>query len=190
MAINSKAKGNAYERKIIKIFQDFIKTHKYSENVRFERTAASGGLSEQGDIQCVSGKWFGKRFVRDGYINFPFGIECKNTKTINLERLFNDVSHKGIAAILDQVEDEEKKLNKPVLLIMNIKNVKDDLVCLTGYKSRRSQPNFGLSDCYDMTFNYKNRAYYIFKLPKFLTFLFIEDIINNSITNHFEGVRL
>lgn len=111
MAINSKNKGNTYERKIVKVFTALLDNHKKKGYVKFERTAASGGLSEQGDIQCVYGKFVGKRFVRNGYVDFPFGIECKHNKQLTLDKFMNDVSNKIVGTILDQVLDESEKLS-------------------------------------------------------------------------------
>lgn len=173
--IKSKKKGNTYERKIVHFFNDYISKFKNSDIVKFERTAASGGLSEQGDIQCVYGKQSGKRFVRRGYVDIPFGFECKHNKKVTLDSLFNDASNKVVADIFDQVNDESKKLEKVVLLIAKIKNIDDLVITKIYYK-----------DILKMKFSYNKENWFAYKLEEFFN---IEQV-KMAIKSKVESIKL
>jgi hypothetical protein len=174
--INAKKKGNSYERDIANFLKDQIKNLKNADIVRFERTAASGGLSEQGDIQCTYGRQVGKRFVREGYVkNFPFGFECKSNKNITLNILFNDVSNKAVAKILDQVIEEQTKLKRPVLLIAKIKNVGSIVII------QERLLGFEFELFYQMQFKYGEHTWFVVKLEEFFSNVHIKSAMFEAI---------
>jgi hypothetical protein len=123
--INSKGKGNAFERDIVKLFKVLF------EDEGFERNAFSGslyggsnrhrmqGMNEEhtsavcGDIICPK--------------DFPFSIECKAYKELDFHNIIN-----GKCTTLDewieQAEDDAKASNKEMLVIIKINN-KGKYVC-------------------------------------------------------------
>lgn len=70
-----KNKGSVFERQIAKLFDIYWEVPKNT----FWRTPNSGGWNEVGDVYC-----------RDKSIKFPFIIECKAYKTLDLLRILKD----------------------------------------------------------------------------------------------------
>ncbi len=70
-----KNKGSAFERHVAKLFDKYWEVPKDT----FWRTPNSGGWREVGDVYC-----------RDKSIWFPFIVECKAYKTLNLLKVLKD----------------------------------------------------------------------------------------------------
>lgn len=75
MPVNSKAKGDTYERKIAKKLTEWT-------GLKFERVPASGGLHWKKDNRV-----YGDIVTNDP--DFPFTIECKARESWNMDSLIN-----------------------------------------------------------------------------------------------------
>lgn len=102
MAVNSKKKGDGFERKIAKLLSEWW-------NESFERVPASGGLHWKNDQRV-----YGDIIPPEGS-NFPFTVECKNRESWNMDSLFS--GSKEIQLWWDQVSgDCEESGKKPMLI--------------------------------------------------------------------------
>ena len=117
--VQSKKKGNNFERDVVHLFKDLFKDE------GFERNAFSGslyggsnrhrmqGMNEEhtsavcGDIICPK--------------DYPFSIECKAYKDLDFHNIING-SCKTLDEWIDQAEDDAKATNKKVLIIIKINN--------------------------------------------------------------------
>jgi len=102
MGKTSRNKGNAFERKIVKMFSD-------AYDVKLRRTPLSGGWAQDysgaaGDVVCVE----------DG-AEFPYCIECKCSEGWRLESLFTD-NHAWFDNWWQQMLDECPEGKVPLLV--------------------------------------------------------------------------
>lgn len=81
MAVNSRAKGKRYERKIAKIFETWAKTAGVDLTVR--STPLSGGWYQSGKYGVA-----GDLVATDA--KFPFGVECKSREGWSLEQMLSN----------------------------------------------------------------------------------------------------
>lgn len=122
MAVNSKKKGNRFERYISKFFKDWT-------GYEFSRTPQSGGLrwkkadNISSDIVCTDPKHSTR---------FPFSVECKFHHEIKFEHLI--MGNKGckISEFWNQVNSDAKRSHKLPLLIMRYNGMPSNeaFVCL------------------------------------------------------------
>lgn len=123
----SKAKGNNFERKIAKIFNDRFR-HLYNGKDSFRRSITSGGF--------FGGKNSKKSIVDEHKVDigdimtpigFKFTLECKFYKTpftINILHSCNSQLGKWIK----QAEDQSKVANKDFLLIIKFNDIKEIVI--------------------------------------------------------------
>lgn len=123
----SKLKGNNFERKIAKIFNDRFR-HLYKDKDSFRRSITSGGF--------FGGKNSKKSIIDEHKIDigdimtppgFRFTIECKFYKTpftINILHNFNSQLDKW----LKQAEEQSKLANKDFLLIIKFNDIKEIVI--------------------------------------------------------------
>lgn len=113
MAVNSKNKGNRFERAICKFFKDW-------SGYEFSRVPASGGLRWKktdnitSDITCTDPKHARK---------FPFSIECKSYQDIRFEHILLGNKTCKIASFWKQASDDAKRADKIPILIMKYNNM-------------------------------------------------------------------
>lgn len=106
--INSKKKGNRFEREVCKIFQAWT-------GYEFSRVPQSGGLrwkdtqSITSDVICTD-----DRYNR----RWPFTIECKSYNELKFEHLLLEKKSCKINSFWDQAKRDAKRANKKPLLIM------------------------------------------------------------------------
>ena len=92
-----KRKGSAFERDVARLFDKYWKVPKNT----FWRTPNSGGWHEVGDV-----------YSRDKSIWFPFIVECKAYKTLDLLRLLKDPKKTKLYKWWSQVTSDASKANK------------------------------------------------------------------------------
>lgn len=108
MKVNSKKKGNKFERDICKFFTEWT-------GYEFSRVPQSGGLrwkntqSITSDVICTD-DFYSRRW--------PFSIECKFHKEINFEHLLLSKKPSKIEEFWKQAQGDALRGNKKPLLIM------------------------------------------------------------------------
>lgn len=106
--VNSKAKGNRFERVVCKSFQNW-------SGYEFSRTPASGGLrwkkadNISSDVICSDPKHSKK---------FPFSIEVKNYQEIKFEHILLGLRSCKIISFWEQATKDAKRCGKIPVLIM------------------------------------------------------------------------
>lgn len=106
--INSKSKGNRFERTICKVFQDWT-------GYEFSRTPQSGGLrwkkadNISSDVICTDPKHSRR---------FRFSIECKSYQELNFESILLNRKACKILKFWNQATSDSKRAGKLPLLIM------------------------------------------------------------------------
>jgi hypothetical protein len=110
--INSRKKGNSFERNIAKLLSKW-------SNLNFKRTPLSGGWAKTGDITPIS---------PIDMVSFPFNIEIKKYKHWDLNQILTTNFKCKIYKWWDQCINDAIKSNKTPLLIMGRDN--DDTYCL------------------------------------------------------------
>lgn len=106
--VNSKAKGNRFERVVCKSFQNW-------SGYEFSRTPASGGLrwkkadNISSDVICSDPKHSKK---------FPFSIEVKNYQDIKFEHILLGLKSCKIISFWEQATKDAKRAGKIPILIM------------------------------------------------------------------------
>lgn len=106
--INSRSKGNRYERVIAKWFQDWT-------GYEFGRVPGSGSIRWKktdnitGDITCTDDKHSRR---------FPFSIECKSYQDIKFEHLILGNKNVKILDFWEQACNDATRANKIPLLFM------------------------------------------------------------------------
>lgn len=106
--VNSKAKGNRFERVVCKSFQNW-------SGYEFSRTPASGGLrwkkadNISSDVVCSDPKHSKK---------FPFSIEVKNYQEIKFEHILLGLRSCKIISFWEQATKDAKRCGKIPILIM------------------------------------------------------------------------
>ena len=151
--INSKNKGNTYERKISKLLSDTF-FHITNLKSAFYRNASSGAFfggknqfritthdkahQQFGDIICPA--------------NFNFSIECKHYKSPPGWNSFINQSVKQWDTWLEQAEQDSTNASKKVMLIVKYNNcdeivfVKDKYESIVSFGSYKSYTLYKLSD--------------------------------------------
>jgi len=155
--MNTKQKGNTFEREIAKKLSLFLTNNE--DEYGCWRTASSGGMTtinknkkskglenQSGDIKQVIQKGIYKDL--DEFFDKYF-VECKSLKSFDLTPPYN----KEILNIISQLQNEKKQCNKFIFLVVK-RNRKDiliftDSITLFGLKcySTYHFENFDLS-CY------------------------------------------
>lgn len=111
--VNSKNKGNRFERVICKWFQEWT-------GYEFSRVPASGGLRWKktdnitSDITCTDPKHSRK---------FPFSVECKSYQDIKFEHILLGNKSCKIMDFWHQACSDAKRGNKIPILIMKYNNM-------------------------------------------------------------------
>lgn len=106
--VNSKAKGNRFERVVCKSFQNW-------SGYEFSRTPSSGGLrwkkadNISSDVICSDPKHSKK---------FPFSIEVKNYQEIKFEHILLGLRSCKIISFWEQATKDAKRCGKIPVLIM------------------------------------------------------------------------
>ncbi len=113
MAVNSKAKGDAYERKIAKKMTEWT-------GLKFERVPASGGLHWKQDNRV-----YGDVVTNDP--EFPFVIELKCRESWNMDALIN--GSKEVEKWWKQVTTDAEATGKKPMLIFT-RNRQPDYIAL------------------------------------------------------------
>ena len=113
MAVNSKTKGDTYERKIAKKLTEWT-------GLKFERVPASGGLKWAEDNRV-----YGDIVTNDP--DFPITIECKNREEWNMDSLIN--GSKKVAAWWNQVTDDTAVTGNAPMVIFT-RNLQPDYVMI------------------------------------------------------------
>ena len=118
---NSRTKGNTFERKVCKIFNDFFET------TEFIRSPGSGAFSTTHNLPEHL-KFSGDLLTPK---TFKYTIECKKGyNKENLGSIFNTKS--DLIAFIDQAEKDSLKLNKNFLLILQ--QDRKEVLCLFNEK--------------------------------------------------------
>lgn len=108
MKVNSKNKGNRFEREICKVFKKWT-------GYEFSRVPASGGLRWKkadnitSDVICTDPKHAHR---------FQFSVECKNYKDLKFDHLLLEKKSCKIFQFWQQVTSDAKRANKLPMLIM------------------------------------------------------------------------
>lgn len=108
MAINSKHKGNKYEREIAKWLSDWT-------GYEFNRVPQSGGLRWKkadnitSDVICTD---------PDHVNKFPFSIECKSYKEIDFSHVILEKKTSVVDKFWDQAKSDAERGGKLPLLFM------------------------------------------------------------------------
>lgn len=111
--INSKSKGNRFERAICKFFQEWT-------GYEFSRVPASGGLRWKktdnitSDITCTDPK-HSRRFC--------FSIECKSYQDIRFEHILLGNKSCKIMGFWEQAKSDAARANKVPILVMKYNNM-------------------------------------------------------------------
>lgn len=106
--INSRSKGNRFERVIAKWFQEWT-------SYEFGRVPGSGSLRWKktdnitGDIVCTDDKHARR---------FPFNIECKSYQELKFEHLLLGVKTCKIKGFWEQSSTDAKRSNKVPMLVL------------------------------------------------------------------------
>lgn len=128
MSINSKQKGNSWERALCKILKerflgkDFSRVPTsgafFGKSNKEKRSLAEDNVKEvlSGDIICPS--------------NFRFSIECKSYANISFWDLFNESS--DLHSWIKQCSEDAAFVNKDPLLVVKINNHKPFAVIKLG----------------------------------------------------------
>ena len=148
--MNTKQKGNTFERKIAKILSLRLTNNK--DEYACWRTASSGGMAtinnykkskslkeQSGDIKQVIQKGIYKEL--DNFFD-KFFVECKALKQFDLTPPHN----KQILDIVSQLENEKNQCDKFILFILKRNN--KDILIFTDY-------NLSEIKCY-ATYHFKN----------------------------------
>lgn len=148
--MNTKQKGNTFERKIAKILSLRLTNNK--DEYACWRTASSGGMttinknkksksleSQSGDIKQVTEKGIYKDL--DNFFD-KFFVECKALKQFDLTPPYN----KQILNIVSQLENERNQSNKLIFFILKRNN--KDILIFTDY-------NLSEIKCY-ATYHFEN----------------------------------
>ena len=115
MAINSRDKGNRFER-------DVAKTLSKWTGYKFGRTPGSGAFSTRSKDPNLAGDVYAYE-----YPEFPFIVECKSYKDYNLIDLLLNINN--FPHWIAQAEREAKAANKKVMLVIK-KNYQKPLVVI------------------------------------------------------------
>lgn len=113
MAVNSKAKGDTYERKIAKKLTEWT-------GLKFERVPASGGLHWKQDNRVYGD-------IVTNNPDFPFVIECKCREEWNMDSLIN--GNKKVEKWWQQVTADAEATGKKPMLIFT-RNRQPDYIML------------------------------------------------------------
>lgn len=127
MAVNSKAKGDTYERRIAKKLTEWT-------GLKFERVPASGGLHWREDNRV-----YGDIVTNDP--DFPFVIECKCREEWNMDSLIN--GSKKVEKWWQQVTADAEATGKqpmvifsrnrqPDYIMMRLEDYDDDILITSG----------------------------------------------------------
>ena len=168
MSVNSKSKGNTWEREIANLFSEQF-------NDTFKRVPQSGAL--------VGG--FNRKVINEGLRSdaveilagdvitpkgFPFSLECKFYKDFAFHQLLSS-ENKVLDGWIEQAEDDAKVSNKEFLLLMKF-NRKGSYVCSSDHSVNEGESCItGIIDDYIV---YKKK-YIMYSLE---TFLGIKERIN------------
>ena len=111
--VNSKQKGNSFERNVAKLFSERFKKP-------FARTVSSGAYTGGSNVKNASNLTEEQLLIFASDIrcpkDFAFSIECKSYKSLDFYDLFNESSH--LFDWYNQSETDAKLLNKEPLLIV------------------------------------------------------------------------
>lgn len=126
--INSKKKGNRFEREVCKFFQSWT-------GYEFSRVPQSGGLrwkntqSITSDVICTD-EFYGRRW--------PFSIECKSYKDIKFEQLLLEKKSCKITSFWTQAVKDSERANKMPLLIMKYNGMpKEEAFLVCNYSTHK-----------------------------------------------------
>ncbi len=152
MAVNSKAKGDTYERKIAKKLTDWT-------GLKFERVPASGGLHWKSDNRV-----YGDIVTNDP--DFPFIIELKNRESWNMDSLIN--GSKEVENWWKQVTADAKATGKEPMVIFS-RNRQPDYLAMKVSAFMGDYVELINSDDFDFWLEIKiiNERILIFKLDDF-----------------------
>lgn len=111
--INSKSKGSKGERELCKWWKNWT-------GQEFSRVPSSGGLrwsrttDSTGDIINSDKKHF---------LRFPFSIECKNYKTLDIKDILRENKKPQVLEFWDQAQSDAKRGHKLPILFMRENNM-------------------------------------------------------------------
>lgn len=116
MAVNSKKKGNRFERVISKFFKEWT-------GYEFSRTPQSGGLRWKktdnitSDIVCTDPAHSRR---------FPFSVECKFHNDVRFDHLLLNMKSSELAKFWDQVSRDAIRANKVPMLVVRYNGMPSD----------------------------------------------------------------
>lgn len=117
MAVNSKSKGNTFERQVVKILSEHF-------NDEFKRTPSSGAITGGSNRSKVENLREDAREILSGDIivpdGFDFAIECKAYKDEPYFHHLLQGSSKVMDDWIEQADEDAKYCNKQPLIIFKV----------------------------------------------------------------------
>jgi hypothetical protein len=120
MGAKQKAKGNRYERRVVKLLIEVT-------GVPFRKVPASGGFNKQGPQKVAEHVFSGDVICDDK--NFAFSVEAKNQKAFSFTAILKDPKTAKFTEWWEQCVGDAMAIDKLPMLVFK-PNTQDDFVAL------------------------------------------------------------